>query len=94
MRHLRSTRLRQQGGAVNQTFESLGAKESIQRMHLGVRVALSCLLKAAIRSPRRPVRRQAAGDEVFTARCDLEISRHNKETMFNFAQHRRVEHIS
>ena len=33
-----------------------------------------------------------AGDEVFTARCDLEISRHNKETMFNFAQHRRVEH--
>jgi N-carbamoyl-D-amino-acid hydrolase len=32
------------------------------------------------------------GDEVFTAKCDLEISRHNKETMFNFAQHRRIEH--
>jgi predicted amidohydrolase len=34
----------------------------------------------------------ASGDEVFTARCDLEVSRHNKLAMFNFAQHRRVEH--
>ena len=33
-----------------------------------------------------------SNDEVFTARCDLEISRHNKLAMFNFAQHRRVEH--
>jgi predicted amidohydrolase len=32
------------------------------------------------------------GDEVFTARCDLAISRFNKEAMFNFAQHRRIEH--
>jgi N-carbamoyl-D-amino-acid hydrolase len=32
------------------------------------------------------------GDEVFTAKCDMEVSRHNKETMFNFAQHRRIEH--
>jgi N-carbamoyl-D-amino-acid hydrolase len=32
------------------------------------------------------------GDEVFTAKCDLEISQYNKETMFNFAQHRRIEH--
>ena len=32
------------------------------------------------------------GDEVITARCDLDLSRHNKEAMFNFAQHRRVEH--
>jgi hypothetical protein len=29
---------------------------------------------------------------VFTARCDLAISRFNKEAMFNFAQHRRIEH--
>jgi hypothetical protein len=40
MRHLRSTRLRQLGGAMNQTLELLGAKEPIQRMHLGVRVAV------------------------------------------------------
>ena len=32
------------------------------------------------------------GDEVFTARCDLAIRRFNKEAMFNFAQHRRIEH--
>jgi predicted amidohydrolase len=31
-------------------------------------------------------------DEVFTARCDLEISRYNKQAMFNFAEHRRIEH--
>jgi predicted amidohydrolase len=34
------------------------------------------------------------GDEIFTARCDLEISRHNKETMFNFAQHRKSPALS
>ncbi len=32
------------------------------------------------------------GDEVFTARCDLALSRHNKRAMFNFAEHRRPEH--
>ncbi len=32
------------------------------------------------------------GDEVFTARCDIELSRHNKKAMFNFAEHRRPEH--
>ncbi len=32
------------------------------------------------------------GDEVFTAFCDLELSRHNKQAMFNFAEHRRPEH--
>jgi N-carbamoyl-D-amino-acid hydrolase len=26
------------------------------------------------------------------AKCNLDISRHNKEQMFNFAQHRRIEH--
>jgi len=31
-------------------------------------------------------------DEVFTAKCNLDIARHNKETMFNFAEHRRIEH--
>ncbi|MEN8195435.1 MAG: N-carbamoyl-D-amino-acid hydrolase [Pseudomonadota bacterium] len=32
------------------------------------------------------------GDEVFSARCDLEQSRYNRETMFKFAEHRRIEH--
>jgi N-carbamoyl-D-amino-acid hydrolase len=33
-----------------------------------------------------------SGDEVFIGKCNLDISRFNKEAMFNFAQHRRVEH--
>jgi N-carbamoyl-D-amino-acid hydrolase len=33
-----------------------------------------------------------SGDEVFIAKCNLDISRFNKEAMFNFAQHRRIEH--
>jgi N-carbamoyl-D-amino-acid hydrolase len=32
------------------------------------------------------------GDEVFTAKCDLAVSRYNKDAMFNFAEHRRIEH--
>ncbi len=31
-------------------------------------------------------------DEVITARCDLDMGRIYKETIFNFAQHRRPEH--
>lgn len=30
-------------------------------------------------------------DEVVVARCDLDLSRHNKEHMFNFAQHRQID---
>jgi N-carbamoyl-D-amino-acid hydrolase len=32
------------------------------------------------------------GDELATARCDLELTRSYKETVFNFARHRRPEH--
>ena len=32
------------------------------------------------------------GDEVFSARCDLELSRYNKRAMFNFGEHRHPEH--
>jgi len=32
------------------------------------------------------------GDEVFLAKCNLDIARINKQTMFNFAEHRRIEH--
>ena len=32
------------------------------------------------------------GDEVATARCDLDAARSYKETVFNFARHRRPEH--
>jgi predicted amidohydrolase len=31
-------------------------------------------------------------DEVITASCDLDLSRYNREAMFNFAEHRRIEH--
>lgn len=32
------------------------------------------------------------GDELITARCDLDLTRSFKETIFNFALHRRPEH--
>jgi N-carbamoyl-D-amino-acid hydrolase len=32
------------------------------------------------------------GDELITARCDLDLTRSFKETLFNFALHRRPEH--
>ena len=32
------------------------------------------------------------GDELITARCDLDLTRSFKETVFNFARHRRPEH--
>jgi N-carbamoyl-D-amino-acid hydrolase len=32
------------------------------------------------------------GDELITARCDLDLGRSYKETVFNFARHRRPEH--
>lgn len=32
------------------------------------------------------------GDELVLARCDLELGRYIKETVFNFAKHRRPEH--
>jgi predicted amidohydrolase len=32
------------------------------------------------------------GDELITARCDLDLTRSYKETVFNFALHRRPEH--
>jgi N-carbamoyl-D-amino-acid hydrolase len=34
------------------------------------------------------------GDEVITAKCDLEHARYNKQAMFNFAEHRRIEHYT
>jgi len=31
-------------------------------------------------------------DELVVARCDLELGRYIKETVFDFAKHRRIEH--
>jgi len=52
-------------------------------------LAGSCII-----SPSGEIVAQATGngDEVFIAKCNLDISRYNKEAMFNFAEHRRIEH--
>jgi hypothetical protein len=34
----------------------------------------------------------SVGDELVAADCDLDATRFNKETIFNFARHRRIEH--
>lgn len=33
-----------------------------------------------------------AGDEAFVAKCDLDICQYNRKAMFNFAEHRQVQH--
>ncbi|HEX9747683.1 MAG TPA: N-carbamoyl-D-amino-acid hydrolase [Methylomirabilota bacterium] len=50
--------------------------------------------QSAIIAPSGEIVAQAAtlGDELITARCDLDLTRSYKETIFNFARHRRPEH--
>ncbi|HEY7435799.1 MAG TPA: N-carbamoyl-D-amino-acid hydrolase [Methylomirabilota bacterium] len=50
--------------------------------------------QSAIIAPSGEIVAQAAtlGDELITARCDLDLTRSYKETVFNFARHRRPEH--
>ena len=50
--------------------------------------------QSAIIAPSGEIVAQAAtlGDELVTARCNLDLTRSYKETIFNFARHRRPEH--
>ena len=50
--------------------------------------------QSAIIAPSGEIVAQAAtlGDELITARCDLELTRPYKDTIFNFARRRRPEH--
>jgi predicted amidohydrolase len=50
--------------------------------------------QSAIIAPSGEIVAQAAtlGDELISARCDLDLTRSYKDTIFNFARHRRPEH--
>jgi len=50
--------------------------------------------QSAIIAPSGEIVAQAVtlGDELITARCDLDLTRSYKDTIFNFARHRRPEH--
>jgi len=50
--------------------------------------------QSAIIAPSGEIVAQAAtlGDELITASCDLDLTRSYKDTIFNFARHRRPEH--
>jgi len=50
--------------------------------------------QSAIIAPSGEIVAQAAtlGDELITARCDLDLTRSYKDTIVNFARHRRPEH--
>jgi len=50
--------------------------------------------QSAIIAPSGEIVAQAAtlGDELISARCDLDLTRPYKDTIFNFARHRRPEH--
>ena len=49
---------------------------------------------SAIIAPSGEIVAQCAtkDDELISARCDLELAARNKDAMFNFADHRRIEH--
>ena len=59
----------------------------------GTEEGVESLAQSAIIAPSGQIVAQAVttGDEVITARCDLDWCRHYKETLFNFERYRRPE---
>ena len=51
---------------------------------------------SAIISPSGEIvaRASTKGDELISAVCDLDECRHNQQSLFNFAEHRRIEHYA
>lgn len=60
----------------------------------GVEEDVAMIAGSCIIAPNGEIvaRSSSDGDEVIVARCDLELGRSYRETTFNFARHRRVEH--
>jgi predicted amidohydrolase len=60
----------------------------------GVEEGVSQIGQTAIVAPSGEIvaRSSTLGDELVVYRCDLDLVRPYKERMFNFAQHRRIEH--
>lgn len=77
----------QAGAYQNATWVASAAKA-------GEEAGMEMLAGSCIIAPSGEIVAQAytMDDELITADCDLEACRFNKETIFNFAQHRRVEH--
>ena len=77
----------QAGAYQNATWVVGAAKAGLEE---GVyQIGGSCII-----APTGEIVGQAAtdGDELIVAECDLDMGRHLKETIFNFAAHRRIEH--
>ena len=77
----------QAGAYQNSTFVVGVAKAGNEEG--SVLVGGSCII-----APSGEIVAQAAtmDDELITYRCDLDLCAHNKQAMFNFAEHRRIEH--
>jgi predicted amidohydrolase len=60
----------------------------------GVEEGVSQIGQTAIIAPSGEVvaRSSTLGDELVVHRCDLDLVKPYKERLFNFAQHRRIEH--
>ncbi len=60
----------------------------------GVEEGVAMIAGSCIIAPNGEIvaRSSSDGDELIVARCDLELGRSYRETTFNFARHRRVEH--
>ena len=60
----------------------------------GVEEGVDMIAGSTIIAPTGEIvaRSTTSGDELLVARCDLDLGKSYKETTFNFAKHRRVEH--
>jgi len=58
------------------------------------RITIALIGQSAVIAPSGEIVAMSTtlGDELATARCDLDATRSYKETVFNFARHRRPEH--
>jgi predicted amidohydrolase len=77
----------QAGAYQNGTWVAAAAKS-------GVEGGVDMMAGSCIVAPTGEIVAQAStdGDEVIVADCDLDRGRYIKETIFNFAEHRRTEH--
>jgi len=77
------------GDAIN------AAKELTRKVAKGgLEEGVDSLAESAIIAPSGEIvaQCQTNGDELAVARCDLDLTRSYKDTVFNFARHRRPEH--
>jgi len=87
MRRFHNRLCLQAGAYQNSTYVAAAAKAGSEDGHH--MIGESCIVAP---TGEIAVMAETEDDEVIVADCDLDLCRFGKETMFNFAKHRRIEH--